>query len=201
LAGVAALAALLPTVAQADDEPAPAEPSVEAMAAVEAPTDVPAPEAPAAPVAPAAPTTPAEPPLITPLEMQTLALVNGARAGRGLPPLQWDQTMTEVARGHAADMLRRGIVSHAGADGSSPVERLRRAGVKFQFGSENIWTYWGRVPELGPSTMHAAMMAEPFAPGLWNHVGNILYTGYRRIGIGLVTSPDGVQYLSETFAD
>jgi hypothetical protein len=49
--------------------------------------------------------------------------------------------------------------------------------------------------------MHAAMMAEPFAPGLWNHVGNILYTGYRRIGVGLVVASGGVQYLSETFAD
>jgi uncharacterized protein YkwD len=149
----------------------------------------------------AAPIVPTAPPLIAPLELQTLALVNGARAGRGLPPLEWDVTMTEVARAHAEEMMRRGAVTHTGADGSSPVERLRRAGVRFQFGSENIWTYWGRVPEMGPSTMHAAMMAEPYAPGLWNHIGNILYTGYRRIGIGLVTSRDGVQYLSETFAD
>jgi uncharacterized protein YkwD len=138
---------------------------------------------------------------LTPLEIQVLALVNGARAGRGLRPLEWDATMTAVAREHALDMMRHANVSHTGSDGSSPVERLRRAGLKFQFGSENIWTYWGNEPSIGPSTMHAAMMAEPFAPGLWNHVGNILYTGYRRIGVGLVVAAGGVQYLSETFAD
>lgn len=146
---------------------------------------------------------PAEPPapLIGSLELQKLALVNGARIGRGIAALEWDQTIADVARGHAEDMMRRGVVSHTGSDGSSPVQRLRRAGVQFRFGSENIWTYWGKVPELGPSTMHAAMMAEPHIPGLWNHIANILYTGYRRIGIGIVVAPSGVQYLSEKFAD
>ena len=149
----------------------------------------------------AGPAAPAEPPAISALELQTLALVNGARMSRGLPVLEWNHAMAEAARGHAADMARRGVVSHQGSDGSTPNDRLRRAGVQFRFGSENIWTYWGRVPEQGPSTMHAAMMAEPHAPGLWNHIGNILYTGYRRIGIGIVTAPNGVQYLSEKFAD
>ncbi len=109
--------------------------------------------------------------------------------------------MTTVARAHAADMAARGVVSHTGSDGSTPVQRLRRAGVQFRFGSENIWTYWGRDPEQGPATMHAAMMAEPWAPGLWNHIGNILYSGYLRIGVGIVIAPNGVQYLCETFAD
>ncbi len=175
------------------DEPA-VEPPVEVEPAQAEPSRVEPIEAPAPPVVPAAPQ-------IGSLELQALALVNGARMGRGLPALEWDQMMAEVARAHAAEMMRRGVVTHTGADGSSPTDRLRRAGVKFQFGSENIWTYWGIVPAQGPSTMHAAMMAEPYAPGLWNHIGNILYTGYRRIGIGVVTAPGGVQYMSETFAD
>ena len=175
---------------------AAAEPATVEVAVAPAPAEVMV----AAP-APAAAAAPAVLPAISALELQTLALVNGARVSRGLPPLEWDQTMAEAARGHAADMARRGVVSHQGADGSTPNDRLRRAGVKFRFGSENIWTYWGRVPEQGPSTMHAAMMAEPHAPGLWNHIGNILYTGYRRIGIGIVTNANGVQYLSEKFAD
>jgi uncharacterized protein YkwD len=133
--------------------------------------------------------------------MAVLALVNGARASAGLPGLQWDTLMSGVAREHARDMMEHSWISHTGTDGSSPQQRLRRAGVGFQYGSENIWTYWGDVPEEGPGTMHAAMMAEPHAPGLWNHVGNILYPGYRRIGVGLVTSPAGVQYLTEDFAD
>jgi uncharacterized protein YkwD len=143
----------------------------------------------------------ANPPEISSLELMLLALVNGARSSKGLRPLQWNAEMTAAARAHAADMASTGVVSHTGSDGSSPKDRLRRAGVEFRFASENIWTYWGRVPEAGPSSMHAAMMAEPFRPGLWNHVGNILYDGYRRIGIGIVVAARGVQYLSETFAD
>lgn len=182
-----------PLLEAAPAETVAAEPVTVEVAASSAPAEVVA----AAP----APIAPAPAPAISALEMQTLALVNGARVSRGLPALEWDPTMAEAARGHAADMARRGVVSHQGADGSTPNDRLRRAGVKFRFGSENIWTYWGRVADQGPSTMHAAMMAEPHAPGLWNHIGNILYTGYRRIGIGIVTNANGVQYLSEKFAD
>jgi uncharacterized protein YkwD len=133
--------------------------------------------------------------------MAVLVLVNGARATAGVPPLQWDGTMAGVAREHARDMMEHNWISHTGTDGSTPQIRLRRAGVDFTYGSENIWTYWGKVPEEGPGTMHAAMMSEPHQSGLWNHVGNILYPSYRRIGVGLVTSPAGVQYLSEEFAD
>jgi uncharacterized protein YkwD len=163
------------------------------------------------PIEPAADTAPgsgpaseAEAPVspdMSPLELLMLALVNGSRLAKEREPLQWDALMARVARDHARDMMKRGTVSHTGSDGSTPQQRLRRAGVEFRFGSENIWTYYGKVPEEGPRTMHQAMMAEPYAPGLWNHIGNILYTGYKRIGIGIVTDPRGVQYLSETFAD
>ncbi len=204
-AGTALIAggALFPAIASAETDGAPVQEAAreEAVVAGTAPAEMAAPAEVVAPAAASA-TAPIGPePQISALELQTLALVNGARASRGLTPLEWDQTMAGAARAHAADMARRGIVSHTGSDGTSPNERLRRAGVQFRFGSENIWTYWGKVPAEGPSTMHAAMMAEPHAPGLWNHIGNILYTGYRRVGIGIVTAPNGVQYLSEKFAD
>jgi uncharacterized protein YkwD len=105
-----------------------------------------------------------------------------------------------AARAHAEEMMARATVSHTGADGSSVAQRLRRVGVEFRLAGENIWTYWGKVPEAGPDTMHAAMMAEPFRPGLWNHIGNILSQQYSRIGIGIAVSPTGVQYLAEDFA-
>ena len=49
--------------------------------------------------------------------------------------------------------------------------------------------------------MHGAMMDEPHEPGLWNHIANILLPTYRRVGIGIVVAPNGVQYLAENFAD
>lgn len=137
----------------------------------------------------------------SPLEWQSFELINSARAARNIHPLAWDADIATVARAHARDMMLRGVVSHRGSDGSSPVQRLRRAGIVFQFGSENIWTFYGSPPEAGPVAMHAAMMAEPHRPGLWNHIANILYPGYRRTGIGLVVAPAGVQYLVQNFCD
>jgi uncharacterized protein YkwD len=138
---------------------------------------------------------------IAPLEVIVLALVNGARANAGVHSLEWDAQMTAAARSHARDMMQRSYVSHTGSDGSSPQQRLRRAGVQFQWGSENVWTYWGRVPDEGPRVMHAEMMSEPHRPDLWNHIRNILHPGYRRIGVGISVNQRGVQYLSEKFAD
>jgi uncharacterized protein YkwD len=144
---------------------------------------------------------PGEPAEIAPLEVIVLALVNGARTNAGVHSLEWDAQMTAAARSHARDMMQRSHVSHTGSDGSSPQQRLRRAGVQFQWGSENIWTYWGRVPDEGPRVMHAEMMSEPHRPDLWNHIRNILHPGYRRIGVGISVNQRGVQYLSEKFAD
>ncbi len=181
LAALAAAGVALPAhVVRADDEPADPPPDAGGQGSQAAP---------------------AVDPAMTPLEAQVLALVNGARTGRGLPPLAWDATMAAVARAHARDMMSRGFVSHTGSDGSTPQQRLRRAGVQFRYGSENIWTYWGSDPALGPATMHAAMMKETYSPGVWNHIGNILYAGYARIGVGIAVAPAGTQYLSETFAD
>src|SRR5688572_22926343 len=106
----ASAASLYPASASAEEsaeapllELAPAEPEiVTAPAEAEAAAPAPAAEQPAALAS-----GPATPPAIGALELQTLALVNGARVSRGLPPLEWDQTMAEAARAHAADMARQ----------------------------------------------------------------------------------------------
>lgn len=135
------------------------------------------------------------------LELQTLNLINLDRLARGIHPLTWDPQLAEVARGHARDMMESKKISHTGTDGSTPLERMRRSGVRVSWGGENIWTYWGKIPHEGPPTMHGAMMDEPHEPGLWNHIANILLPTYRRVGVGIVVAPNGVQYLAENFAD
>src|SRR5687767_12886698 len=135
------------------------------------------------------------------LELQTLNLINLDRLGRGVHPLTWDPKLAAVARAHAAEMMATGKISHQGVDGRMPYERIKTGADRVTWAGENIWTYRGRVPHLGPNTMHAAMMDEPHEPGLWNHIWNVLYPGYRRVGIGIVVSPTGVQYLAENFAD
>jgi uncharacterized protein YkwD len=135
------------------------------------------------------------------LELQTLNLINLDRLSRGIHPLTWDPKLAAVARAHAAEMMATGTVTHEGVDGSMPYARIKAGADRVTWAGENIWTYRGRVAHLGPDTMHAAMMAEPHEPNLWNHIWNVLYPGYHRVGIGIVVSPTGVQYLTENFAD
>ena len=135
------------------------------------------------------------------LELQTLNLINLDRMSRGVQPLTWDPKLAAVARAHAAEMLATGKVTHEGVDGSMPYARIKAGADRVNWAGENIWTYRGRVAHLGPDTMHAAMMDEPHEPNLWNHIWNVLYPGYHRVGIGIVVSPSGVQYLTENFAD
>ena len=172
-------------------DPVAAEPVVQAPVAEVAPTD-------AAPLDEASLAASLG---MSVLELQTLNLINLDRLSRGIHPLTWDPQLSEVARAHARDMMETKKISHTGSDGSAPLERMRRAGVRVNWGGENIWTYWGKVPHEGPPTMHGAMMDEPHEPGLWNHIANILLPTYRRVGIGIVVAPNGVQYLAENFAD
>jgi uncharacterized protein YkwD len=201
-----------PAATPAPPAPAAAAPAIEALAAV--PTPEPAPEAAPAPSPDAAPAeAPAEAsPAVDEaalaaslgmnvLELQTLNLINLDRLSRGIHPLIWDAQLADVARAHATDMMNAGFIGHTGSDGSTPLERMRRAGVRVNWGGENVWTYHGRIPHEGPPTMHKAMMDEPHEPGLWNHIANILLPTYRRVGIGVIVDSRGVQYLVENFAD
>ena len=135
------------------------------------------------------------------LELQALNLINLDRLSRGIHPLTWDPKLAEVARAHATEMMATGKIDHQSVDGRMPYERIKAGADRVMWAGENIWSYRGRVPHNGPPTMHAAMLDEPHEPNLWNHIWNILYPGYRRVGIGIVVSPNGIQYLAENFAD
>lgn len=76
-----------------------------------------------------------------------LALVNLARAQprvcgttrfRAVGPVRWNATLARVSLGHARDMARHSYFSHEGRDGSSPDERVARAGYRYHKTGENI---------------------------------------------------------------
>jgi subtilisin family serine protease len=55
-----------------------------------------------------------------------------------LPPLEFDGRLTDAAGAHAADEGPQGKVEHTGSDGSTPAQRMRRAGVTSTTYSEVI---------------------------------------------------------------
>jgi uncharacterized protein YkwD len=64
----------------------------------------------------------------TELEIYFLELVNAARAEAGVPPLTFDDELMVAADDHSAWMDATDTVSHTGADGSSPEDRITAAG-------------------------------------------------------------------------
>lgn len=64
--------------------------------------------------------------------------INAARAGRGLGPVELNDRLTSAASVHARDMSRQARPWHFGSDGSSPLDRVNRAGYQGQFLGELI---------------------------------------------------------------
>jgi uncharacterized protein YkwD len=101
-----------------------------------------------------------------------VTLHNRYRATHGLPPLTANPHLMSSAQAHADDMAARGVLGHTGSDGSSPFQRMTRAGYSWSAAAENI---------ARGSLTPAQVMA------LWesdlSHWVNIMGP-YRDIGIG-----------------
>lgn len=114
-------------------------------------------------------------------EDQMVDLVNKERASRELRTLVLDERLRAVARGHSADMFKRGYFSHyspdpdlIGAEGLTVADRCLNAGIDFLVAGENL--------AFAPSV-------ELAHKGLMNsegHRANILSTDYGKIGIGVM---------------
>lgn len=122
-------------------------------------------------------------------ELQMVSGLNVERRSAGLQPVEVDVRLAEIARAHADDMLRRNYFSHSSLDGLSPFDRMRAAHYDFTYAAENIALAQGEA---------AAEVA------LWNsepHRKNILGEHYRRIGVGVVSEPDGRMAFVEDFSN
>ncbi len=131
---------------------------------------------------------------------QVLAMVNAARAQPrrcgtqsfgASPPLAASPTLERVARAHARDMATRGYFDHAGADGSSPPERVTRAGY--------VWTIAGENLALGRMTAREAVDGWLASPG---HCANIMDPRFTETGVALATGRerDRPTYWVQAFA-
>lgn len=118
---------------------------------------------------------------------QFYALVNQARLDNGLAPYGWSDLLAAAAQRHAEDLATHNLASHTGSDGSTPAQRIARAGyVAWGNGAvvgENFW--------IGTGTPQDALdwfLNDP------SHRENILSTRYREIGIGVATDDAGKVY-------
>lgn len=108
------------------------------------------------------------------LEAELLRLVNRERTQRGLQPLKADAELTKVAREHSDDMFTRGYFSHYTPEGLDPFDRMKKDGVHFLTGGENI------AITQTLTMAHTGLMNSP------GHRANILNPAFGRLGIGIL---------------
>jgi uncharacterized protein YkwD/uncharacterized membrane protein required for colicin V production len=113
-------------------------------------------------------------------EEEIVALVNAERQKHALAPLAVEPRLREVARAYAQTLAASGTLSHTGPDGSTPTQRLERAGIRFVTAGENL--------AFAPTarSAHEVLMASP------SHRANLLAPRYRRIGVGVASGPVGL---------
>ena len=108
-------------------------------------------------------------------ERELLALLNRDRAAAGLPALQRDARLQEIARGHSREMARTGEVVHVSDKSGGAVDRVRAAQVSPvpRILAENV----GQA--FSPAEVEHGFMGSP------GHRANILNPNLTHVGIGV----------------
>jgi serralysin len=128
---------------------------------------------------------PAQP---TALETYFLQLVNDARAAAGVQPLAFDGELVAAARDHSAWMDATDTISHTGADGSSPEDRITAAGYEATGTGENISSFFG-TDETGATaaaTTHFVEMSHELLMDSPDHYQNLINPDFQDVGISLI---------------
>ena len=110
----------------------------------------------------------------TVFEREVFILINKERENHGLPSLTWDAYVANIARAHSTDMMQNNFFSHTNLADQRPGDRVRAAGIAFNYLAENI----ARGFRTSESVV-AAWMASP------SHRDAILSEMPERMGIGV----------------
>ena len=112
-------------------------------------------------------------------EDQVVELLNGERRQAGCAPLALAPELTSAAIEHSADMANHDFFAHTGSDGSSPWDRMDRAGYAWLSAAENI-----AASASTPAEVVAMWMNSP------GHRANILNCSLHDTGLGYVRLDD-----------
>lgn len=165
--------------AQASKKPAAAPSAAKTTTAPSAPKSTAAPSAakataPSAPKASAAPSAPKATAPASGFSARIVQLVNSERSKVGCSPLVVNAKLAKAAQDHSKDMAAHRNMSHTGSDGSSPGDRIQRAGYS--------WSTYGENVAYGYTTPESVMAGWMASPG---HKRNILDCSFKEIGVGL----------------
>lgn len=107
-------------------------------------------------------------------ENHLYVLVNEERKKAGVPLLERDTALRNVAREHSDDMFKKGYFSHINLENQSPFDRIRKHHIKYLTAGENLAL--AQTVEIA----HTGLMNSP------GHRKNLLNPKFRKIGIGIL---------------
>ncbi|MGG0410032.1 CAP domain-containing protein [Peribacillus simplex] len=122
------------------------------------------------------------------VEQQVLSLVNEERAKSGLPSLEMDSDISNVAILKSEDMRNNNYFNHTSPSYGSPFDMMKSFGISYEYAGENI--------AAGQPSADAVMKSWMNSPG---HKANILNKNYTHIGIGYVTGGKYTHYWTQQF--
>lgn len=114
------------------------------------------------------------------MERTMHVLVNADRKAHNLPPLEWDEELSAVARAHSLDMMTNDRFSHKSPTTGNAADRIFKAGLGASATAENL------AKDFAVETAQQGLMRSP------GHRANILSDAYDRLGVGVV---EGLGYL------
>lgn len=120
---------------------------------------------------------------------QVLIMTNNERSKNGLSPLQWDDSLAELAEAHCEDMIKRNFFAHNNPDGETPFDRMKKAGISYWTAGENI--------AAGQHSPEAAMESWMNSEG---HRQNILNPDFKYLGVSVVKGGSYGIYWAQEFA-
>jgi uncharacterized protein YkwD len=127
-------------------------------------------------------------PEISKVEKELIELTNKERAKEKLPALKPNALLFKSARGHSADMAKKGELEHK-LDGKNVVDRADAVGYKFEDIGENIAVTDNETP----------VAIVKLWMGSEGHRANILNKDFVDIGIGVVKNDKGDTYYTQVF--
>lgn len=114
-------------------------------------------------------------------------LLNADRAKNGLGALKLNSQLTSLAGTYAQDMINRNYFSHNNPEGQTPFDRMKAAGISYNYAGENI------------AINNNVTAAETAFMNSSGHKANILSKDYTEVGVGVRYNSNGQAYVVQEF--
>lgn len=122
------------------------------------------------------------------MEKEIFDITNSYRVQNGLQAFLWSDKAAASARKHSQDMATNNYFDHYSLSGASPFERMKREGIYYTIGAENIAAYY----RTSFDACHGWFMSE-------GHRSNILDPGLDYLGVGIGIDKYGYPYYTQNF--